>query len=99
MKVRVKLNNPGYLLKPEMYAQIKVLNTENQQMLAVPAQCVVFDKDRNFVMVFKDRHHVETREVQLFKTVGDVSYVQTGLKDGEHIIAQNQLLVYDELND
>ncbi|MET4107556.1 efflux RND transporter periplasmic adaptor subunit [Hymenobacter sp. UYP22] len=99
MKVRVKLSNPGYLLKPEMYAQVKVLNTENQQMLAVPAQCVVFDKDRNFVMVFKDRHHVETREVQLFKTVGDVSYVQTGLKDGEHIIAQNQLLVYDELND
>jgi cobalt-zinc-cadmium efflux system membrane fusion protein len=99
MKVRVKLNNPGYLLKPEMYAQVKVLNTENQQMLAVPAQCVVFDKDRNFVMVFKDRHHVETREVKIAKTVGDVSYVQTGLKDGEHIIAQNQLLVYDELND
>lgn len=99
MKVRVKLNNPGYLLKPEMYAQVKVLNTENQQMLAVPAKCVVFDKDRNFVMVFKDRHHVETREVKIAKTVGDVSYVQTGLKDGEHIIAQNQLLVYDELND
>ncbi|WBO85610.1 efflux RND transporter periplasmic adaptor subunit [Hymenobacter yonginensis] len=99
MKVRVKLNNPGYQLKPEMYAQIKVLNTENQQMLAVPAKCVVFDKDRNFVMVFRDRHHVETREVKIAKTVGDVSYVQSGLKDGEHIIAQNQLLVYDELND
>ena len=99
MKVRVRLPNPGYLLKPEMYAQIKVLNTENRRMLAVPAQCVVFDKDRNFVLVFKDRTHVETREVQLAKTVGDVSYVQTGLREGERIIARNQLLVYDELND
>lgn len=99
MKVRVHLLNPGYQLKPEMYAQVKVLNTENQQMLAVPAQCVVFDKDRNFVMVFKDKHHVETREVQIAKTVGNVSYVQTGLQAGERIIAQNQLLVYDELND
>ncbi|WP_245327616.1 efflux RND transporter periplasmic adaptor subunit [Hymenobacter fodinae] len=99
MKVRVRLPNPGYLLKPEMYAQIKVENTENNKMLAVPAKCVVFDKDRNFVMVFKDRNHVETREVGIYKTVGDVSYVQSGLKDGERIIAQNQLLVYDELND
>lgn len=99
MKVRVRLANPGYLLKPEMYAQVKVLNTENEKMLAVPAKSVVFDKDRNFVMVFKDRQHVETREVKVAKTVGDVSYVQTGLQDGERIIAQNQLLVYDELND
>jgi cobalt-zinc-cadmium efflux system membrane fusion protein len=99
MKVRVRLKNPGYLLKPEMYAQIKVENTEDQQMLAVPAKSVVFDKDRNFVMVFKDRRHVETREVKLAKTVGEVSYVQAGLHDGERIIGQNQLLVYDELND
>lgn len=99
MKVRVRLRNPGYLLKPEMYAQIKVQNTENQKILAVPAQCVVFDKDRTFVMVFKDKHHIETREVAIAKTVGNVSYVQSGLRDGEHIIAQNQLLVYDELND
>ncbi|UOR07596.1 efflux RND transporter periplasmic adaptor subunit [Hymenobacter aerilatus] len=99
MKVRVRLDNPGYLLKPEMYAQIKVENTQNEKMLAVPAQSVVFDKDRNFVMVFKDRSHIETREVKVAKTVGDTSYVESGLQDGERIIAQNQLLVYDELND
>ncbi|MBR7949971.1 efflux RND transporter periplasmic adaptor subunit [Microvirga sp. STR05] len=99
MRVRVRLENPGYLLKPEMYAQIKVRNTESGRMPAVPANCVVFDKDRNFVMVFKDRHHIETREVEIAKTVGDRSYVHTGLREGERIIAQNQLLIYDELND
>jgi cobalt-zinc-cadmium efflux system membrane fusion protein len=99
MKVRVRLDNPGYLLKPEMYAQIKVQNTENRRMLAIPAKSVVFDKDRNFVMVYQDKSHIQTREVTIDKTVGDVSYVATGLRDGEKIIAQNQLLVYDELND
>jgi cobalt-zinc-cadmium efflux system membrane fusion protein len=99
MKVRVRLENRAYLLKPGMYAQIRVRNTENRRMLAVPAQSVVFDKDRNFVMVFKDRSHMETRPVQLLKTVGAVSYVQSGLREGERIISQNQLLVYDELND
>ena len=99
MKVRVRLDNPGYLLKPEMYAQVRIENTEDRRMLAIPAQAVVFDKDRNFVMVYRDRQHVETRPVSLLKTVGDVSYVSSGLKAGEVVITKQQLLVYDELND
>lgn len=99
MKVRVRLENPGYLLKPEMYAQVRVGNTEGVRALAVPARAVVFDKDRNFVMVFKDRTHVETRAVTIRKTVGEYSYVSKGLAPGDVVIAKNQLLVYDELND
>jgi cobalt-zinc-cadmium efflux system membrane fusion protein len=99
MKVRVKLANPDYLLKPQMYAQVKVVNTEAQRMLAVPAKSVIFDKDQNFVLVFRDKSHMETRPVQLLKTVGDVSYVRSGLQEGERIISRNQLLIYDELND
>ena len=99
MKVRVRLANPGYLLKPAMYAQVRVENTEGAKALAVPAKSVVFDKDRNFVMVFRDRTHVETRPVTISKTVGDYSYVTSGLKAGDVVIARDQLLVYDELND
>ncbi|MDB5233956.1 MAG: transporter [Hymenobacter sp.] len=99
MKVRVRLQNPGYLLKPEMYAQVRVENTEAAKALALPAKSVVFDKDRNFVMVYRDRTHVETRPVTLSKTVGDYSYVTTGVKRGDVVIAKEQLLVYDELND
>jgi len=99
MKVRVRLDNPGYLLKPEMYAQVRIQNTENQKAMAIPAKSVVFDKDRNFVMVYKDRQHVETRPVTILKTVGDVSYVSDGLQPDDIIIAKEQLLVYDELND
>ncbi|WP_460621092.1 efflux RND transporter periplasmic adaptor subunit [Hymenobacter tenuis] len=99
MRVRVRLPNPGYLLKPEMYAQIKVYNIENEKMLAVPAQSVIFDKDRHFIMVYKDRRHVETREVKVAKTVGDVSYVASGVREGDAIIAKNQLLLYQQFND
>ncbi|MBD2768841.1 efflux RND transporter periplasmic adaptor subunit [Hymenobacter sp. BT664] len=99
MKVRVRLPNPGYLLKPAMYAQVRLENTEGTKAVAVPAKAVVFDKDRHFVMVYKDRTHVETRPVVISKTVGDYSYVTAGLQPGEVVIAKNQLLVYDELND
>ncbi|GAA4349411.1 efflux RND transporter periplasmic adaptor subunit [Hymenobacter saemangeumensis] len=99
MKVRVRLDNPDYLLKPEMYAQIRVLNTQGNKMLAVPAKAVIFDKNRNFVMVYRDQRHIDTRPVEIAKTVGDISYVQSGLQPGERVIAKNQLLIYDELND
>lgn len=99
LQVRIRLPNPGYLLKPEMYAQVHILNTEKQKELAVPANAVVFDQDRNFVLVYKSQTEVDTRPVTVVKTVGDVSYVTGNLKPGDVIISKNQLLVYDELND
>ncbi|MGI4834164.1 MAG: efflux RND transporter periplasmic adaptor subunit [Janthinobacterium lividum] len=99
LKVRVKLQNPGYLLKPEMYAQVRILNTEKAKEIAVPAAAVVFNDNRYFVLVYKSAQKVDTRAVTVTKTVGDVSYVTGDLKPGEVIIIKNQLLVYDELND
>ena len=99
LKVRIRLPNPGYLLKPEMYAQVRILNTEKQKELAVPENAVIFDKDQHFVLVFKSRTDVETRPVQVTKTVGDVSYVTGNLQAGDVIVTRNQLLLYDELND
>ena len=99
LKVRVRLSNPGYILKPEMYAEVHILNTENQKELAVPANSVIFDKDQHFVLVYKDRQHVDTRQVNVTRTVGDVSYVSGNIQPKDLIITKNQLLVYDELND
>jgi cobalt-zinc-cadmium efflux system membrane fusion protein len=99
LKVRIKLPNPGYLLKPEMYAQVRILNTGTDKALAVPANSVIFDKDQHFVLVYKSRTEVDTRPVTVLKTVGDVSYVSGNIKAGDVIVTKNQLLVYDELND
>ena len=99
LKVRVKLRNPNYLLKPEMYAQVRVRNTESYQLLAVPAQAVIFDKGRQFVMVYRDRHHIAARAVRVVKTVGERTYVKDGVRSGEVIVSRNQLMLYDALND
>ncbi|WP_435357705.1 efflux RND transporter periplasmic adaptor subunit [Emticicia sp. SJ17W-69] len=99
MKVRIKLNNTGYLLKPEMRATIKLSYAESQQMLAIPSEAVIFDKSKNFVMIFKDRNNIETRQVEVFRQVGSITYILSGLKGGEKVMTANQLLIYDELND
>ena len=60
MKIRIQLDNADYLLKPEMRATIKLSFAEGNDMLTVPSAAIIFDKSKNFVMVFKDRHNIET---------------------------------------
>ncbi len=99
MKVRVRLPNPNFALKPQMFASVMVHHEEAGKMLAIPSQAVIFDKSKQWVMVYKDRKNIETRQVTILKTIGDWSYISAGLKVGEKIITKQQLLVYDALND
>jgi cobalt-zinc-cadmium efflux system membrane fusion protein len=99
MKVRIRLENPGYALKPEMFATVAVQYPENRELIAVPAKSVIFDRNKHYVMVYQKRCDVDTREVDVYQTVGDVAYLNKGLKAGEKVISKYQLLVYDALND
>jgi cobalt-zinc-cadmium efflux system membrane fusion protein len=100
MEVRINLHNHDYLLKPEMRASITLSSVDSATLMpAIPTKALIFDKSQNFVLVFKDRKHIETRPVQLFSTVGNTAYLKSGLKEGEKVIDSNQLLIYDALND
>lgn len=99
MKVRIKLSNKDYLLKPEMRATIKLSYHENNSMIAIPSQAIIFDKSKSFVMIFKDRSNIETRQVEVFRQVGNVSFISSGLIKDEIVITENNLMIYDALND
>jgi cobalt-zinc-cadmium efflux system membrane fusion protein len=99
MKVLIKLDNPDYLLKPEMRATIKLYYTEKDSMIAVPSQAVIFDKSKSYVLIFKDRNNIETRQVEFFRQIGPITFISAGINVGEKVITDNQLLIYDALND
>lgn len=99
MKTRVKLSNPNFLLKPEMRATIRLNYTEDSEMLAIPSSSIIFDKSKSFVMVYKNRSNIETRQVDVFRQVGETSYISSGIVADEKVLTTNQLLVYDALND
>ncbi|UWY27298.1 efflux RND transporter periplasmic adaptor subunit [Flavobacterium sp. TR2] len=99
MQARIKLSNPDYMLKPDMNANIKLSFSENQSMIAIPSKAIVFDKSKNFVMIFKDRNNIETRQVDVYRVVGDTTYISSGLKENEKVITNNQLFIYRALNE
>jgi membrane fusion protein, heavy metal efflux system len=99
MRVRIRIPNKDYRLKPEMLASVKAIYHENKEMPAVPASAIIFDNSRQFVMIFKDRYNIETREVEVYKTTDDTAWLTAGVKPGEVVISHDQLFIYDALND
>jgi cobalt-zinc-cadmium efflux system membrane fusion protein len=99
MKARIKLQNTDFLLKPDMNASIKLSFDEDKSMIAVPSTAIIFDKSKNYVMIFKDRNNIGTRQVDVYRQVGATTYISSGLKENEKVITNNQLFIYDALND
>jgi cobalt-zinc-cadmium efflux system membrane fusion protein len=99
MKVKITLPNTDMLLKPQMFTNVVISNTEAQQSVSIPAAAVIFDSSKNYVVVYKDKCHMEVREVSVIKTVDNVTYIASGLKPGEVLISKNQLLLYNALVD
>lgn len=98
MQARVVLNNANGLLIPDSKATIKVSKSEDKMALAVPSKAVIFDDNRSYVVVFRSRTDVKIKEIQVLKQLGDVTYITEGLKEGENVITNNQLLIYRSLS-
>jgi cobalt-zinc-cadmium efflux system membrane fusion protein len=99
VKARVVLPNTNYELKPEMFAKVLIHYTEPVKKIAIPSNAVIFDKSRYFVMVYVSDNVIETREITIYKENQNITYLESGLKEGEQVMVKYQLLVYDALND
>jgi RND family efflux transporter, MFP subunit len=99
MKFRVPITNHDFKLKPDMNCTVSVHYSENKRMIAVPSTAVIFDKSKYWVMVFKDRNNIQTRQVEIYKQLGNKTYILSGLSENETVISENGLLIYDALND
>lgn len=97
LKVRVTLDNADYRLKPEMFANVNVTYAGHDERVAIPAKSVVFDKNRNFVVVVNKQNQPVVREVNIYKTIGQKTYLSDGLAPGDRVVTSNQLLIYNAL--
>lgn len=97
LKVRVTLDNADYRLKPEMFTNVNVIYAGHDKRVAVPAGAVVFDKNRNFVVAVNQQNQPIVREVDIYKTIGQKTYLAGGLAPGDRVVTTNQLLIYNAL--
>jgi membrane fusion protein, heavy metal efflux system len=97
MKIRVKLDNVDYLLKPEMYANVVVNYAEPERMITIASSALIFDNSNNYVLIYGGGKNFKVQKVDLYKTIGNKAYINSGVKENDRIITGNQLLIYNAL--
>ena len=99
LRVRIRIDNPDLLLKPGMFATILVHHSTDTEMLAISSQSIIFDSNKNYVMVYRDACNIEAREIDINSVVSNrKAYLNGGIKVGEVIISKYQLLVFNTFN-
>ncbi|MBS1561630.1 MAG: efflux RND transporter periplasmic adaptor subunit [Bacteroidetes bacterium] len=97
MKVRVRIKNDQFRLKPEMFASVSIQMKEPRSMTAVPSSAVIFDKNKHYVLTLATDGTLAAREVQTYKAIGDYTYVTGGISHGDQVITQGQLVLFNAL--
>ena len=98
MKMRIVLDNPDYLLKPQMFATVIVNNSENRQAVSVSTNSIIFDHSQYYVLIYKSKKDVQIRQVELLSTNGNTAFIKKGVSQGDHLIVSKAILIYGALN-
>ncbi len=90
-EVRVSIDNPGGELKANMTANAEILLDEHKNVLTVPEQSVLYDKDRNASVEVPDPTQKNGRKKVTIKagiSNGTKTEILAGLKPGDTVILQ-----------
>jgi len=66
-------------------------------LAAVPAKAVIFDNNRDHILIYKNDCTIETREVNPIIKNNNWIYFDKGVNEGEMVITKNQLLIHERL--
>jgi cobalt-zinc-cadmium efflux system membrane fusion protein len=96
MQVRVSMSNANGELKPEMFATVKVSAKPAGAILSIPAQAIVMDNSKQYVIV-KKATGLQIREINLLRRIDDRAFI-SGLQEGDEVVTSSQVFIYDALN-
>jgi len=96
-KVRMEFHNPGYFLKPGMYATVELSAELAPSALLVPDMAVLRSGEKNTVFVALDGGRFEPRTVILGPRAAEDAYaVLNGLNEGERVVTSGQFMLDSE---
>jgi membrane fusion protein, heavy metal efflux system len=91
--VRATIDNPGLLLKPEMFASVNIVTSDEADSPAVPRSAVIYEGDTARVWVATDDKSIELRRVTLGLSSGNMIQVNSGLEAGEKVVTKGSLFI------
>jgi cobalt-zinc-cadmium efflux system membrane fusion protein len=99
MRARVMISNPDNMLKPGMFTNVKIQAKSGMNLPAIKTDAIVFDNNKNYVVVVDGPAKVHIQPVEIAKRVEDVVFISKGLKPGQRVVASRQVYLYESLKE
>jgi Cu(I)/Ag(I) efflux system membrane fusion protein len=96
MQVRMQFDNPGLLLKPEMYGEVQLRPGLRTEKLTVPQEAVVDNGRSQAVFADLGNGYLDLREVKTGERFGDRIEIVRGLEAGQRIVTSGNFLLDSE---
>ena len=95
MKIRLEVDNPGFLLRPDMFVDVE-LPVAAPAGLSIPADALLDSGMKKRVFIDRGNGLFEPREVVAAMRVGDQVQIVKGLTAGDRIVVSGTFLVDSE---
>jgi membrane fusion protein, heavy metal efflux system len=93
LPVRAEIDNVDGALKPEMFANFRILTSDESDAPAVPEAAVVYEGDAAHVWVLSGDGLLAYRSIHTGRSSGGMVEVLDGLKPGEKVVTRGGLFI------
>jgi membrane fusion protein, copper/silver efflux system len=97
-RVRVELQNPDLLLKPDMYVDADIAVGEGAKVVTVPDSAVIDTGAKQLVLLDRGEGRFEPREVKTGRRGEGFVEIREGVAEGDRIVTSANFLIDAESN-
>ncbi len=96
LKVRLRFDNPGERLKPNMYANVKIFGGAKVNTIVIPLEGLIRTGREQRVIISLGEGKFEAREVVAGIESGDYVEILRGINEGDNVVTSGQFLIDSE---
>jgi Cu(I)/Ag(I) efflux system membrane fusion protein len=96
LRVRLRFNNQDGILKPNMFAEVKIFADSKEQFLLVPNEAVIRTGTHNVVVLALGKGQFKSIEVELGASDEKHIAITKGLNAGDQVVVSAQFLLDSE---
>ena len=96
LKVRLRFDNPGEQLKPNMYANVKIFGGAKENTIVIPIEGLIRTGRDERVIIDLGGGKFEARDVTAGIESGNYVEIMIGVNDGDKIVTSGQFLIDSE---
>ena len=86
IRLRAVLDNKNHELTPGLFARVKLLEPESEQMVLIDDKAILTDQDRKYVYVLGPENRAMRRDISMGRSIEGLRIVTAGLQQGDRII-------------